>query len=232
MTSELPFTPHDLEILKKWDTPTICNGLELVVPERRAVGFTVEPMLAADRKLPPIVGLARTGLVRAREQPRGPIPAREDWYDYVAATDFSTIAVIQDIDDRPGYGAFWGEVQTTVHKALGVLGCVTNGSFRDLDMLAPGFQIVGGRIGPSHAHIHMVQMNCDSNIFGMLVRHDDVVHADFHGAVVIPAEAVKKLPAAIDLVSRREKVILDLAKSPGFTSQTMREALRKAGEIH
>jgi regulator of RNase E activity RraA len=189
-------------------------------------------MLAADRKLPPIVGLARTGLVRAREQPRGPIPAREDWYDYVAATGFPTIAVIQDIDDRPGYGAFWGEVQTTVHKALGVLGCVTNGSFRDLDMLAPGFQIIGGRIGPSHAHIYMVQMNCDANIFGMLVHHDDVVHADFHGAVVIPAEAVKKLPAAIDLVSRREKVILDLAKSPGFTSQTMREALRKAGEIH
>jgi regulator of RNase E activity RraA len=230
--NKLPFTPEDLEILRKWDTPTICNGLELIVPERRAVGFTVEPMLAADRKLPPIVGLARTGLVRAREEPRGPIPPREDWYDYVAAKGFPTIAVIQDIDDRPGFGAFWGEVQTTVHKALGVLGCVTNGSFRDLDMLAPGFQIIGGRIGPSHAHIHMVQMNCDTSIFGMLVRHDDVVHADFHGAVVIPAEAVKKLPAAIDLVSRRERVILDLATSPGFTSETMREALHKSKEIH
>ena len=78
----------------------------------------------------------------------------------------------------------------------------------------------------------MVQMNCDASIFGMLVRHDDVVHADFHGAVVIPAGAVKKLPAAIDLVSRRERVILDLATSPGFTSQTMREALRKSKEIH
>jgi regulator of RNase E activity RraA len=230
--NKLPFALEDLEILKKWDTPTICNGLELIVPERRAVGFTVEPMLAADRKLPPIVGLARTGLVRAREEPRGPIPPREDWYDYVAAKDFPTIAVIQDIDDRPGFGAFWGEVQTTVHKALGVLGCVTNGSFRDLDMLAPGFQIIGGRIGPSHAHIHMVQMNCDANIFGMLVRHDDVVHADFHGAVVIPAGAVKELPVAIDLVSRREKVILDLATSPGFTSETMRDALRKSREIH
>lgn len=50
----------------------------------------------------------------------------------------------------------------------------------------------------------MVQMNCDANIFGMLVHHDDVIHADFHGAVVIPADAVRKLPAAIDLVSRRE----------------------------
>lgn len=227
-----PFSAADLEVLKQWDTPTICNGLELIVPERRAVGFTVEQMVAVDRKFPPIVGLARTGMVRAKEPPRGAIPTRDAWYDYVSASDLPAIAVIQDIDDRPGFGAFWGEVQTTIHKALGVSGCVTNGSFRDLDMLAPGFQIVGGRIGPSHAHIHMVQMNCDVNIFGMLVKHDDVIHADFHGAVVIPSEAVNKLPAAIDLCTRREKVILDMAKSSGFTSQKLREALKASGEIH
>ncbi|MCW3473779.1 RraA family protein [Limobrevibacterium gyesilva] len=227
-----PFTKADLKVLEQWDTPTICNGLEVVVPERRAIGFTVQQMFAVDRKFPPIVGVARTGLIRAKEPPRGPIPPREDWYDYVAADDLPTIAVIQDIDDRPGYGAFWGEVQTTVHKALGAIGCVTNGSFRDLDMLAPGFQIIGGCIGPSHAHVHMVDMKCQVNILGMLCGHDDVVHADFHGAVIIPADCVKKLPAAIDLVSRREKVILDMAKAGGFTSAKMREALKKSGEIH
>ena len=227
-----PFTAADLKILERWDTPTICNGLELVAPERRAIGFTVEPMVAADRKLPPIVGLARTGLIRAKEPPRGPIPPREDWYDYVAAQDLPTIAAIQDIDDRHGYGAFWGEVQSTVHLALGVKGCVTNGSFRDVDMLAPGFQIIGGLIGPSHAHVHMVQMRCEVNVFGMLVQHDDVVHADYHGAVVIPADAVRKLPDAIDLISRREKVILDMARAEGFTSAKMRDALKRAGEIH
>ena len=230
--AEPPFTRSDLDALRQWDTPTICNGLELIVPERRAVGFTVEPMVAADRKLPPIVGLARTGLIRAREKPRGAIPSREDWYDYVAAGDLPTIALIQDIDDRPGYGAFWGEVQSTVHFALGVAGCVTNGSFRDLDMLAPGFQIIGGRVGPSHAHVHMVQMRCQVNVFGLLADHDDVIHADYPGAVLVPADAVKKLPAAIDLITRREKVILDMAKAPGFSAAKMREALRQAGEIH
>jgi len=230
--ADYPFTPADLEVLRQWDTPTICNGLELVVPERRAVGFTVEPMVAADRKLPPIVGLARTGLIRAKEKPRGPIPSREDWYDYVAAADLPTIALIQDIDDRAGYGAFWGEVQSTVHLHLGVAGCVTNGSFRDLDMLAPGFQIVGGRVGQSHAHVQMVQMHCDVNICGMVAHHDDVIHADYHGAVMIPADAVTKLPAAIDLITRREKVILDMARAPGFSAARMREALRAAGEIH
>lgn len=230
--SERPFTRADLDALRQWDTPTICNGLELVVPERRALGFTVEPMVAADRKLPPIVGLARTGLIRAKEPPRGAIPPREDWYDYVAAADLPTIAVLQDIDDRPGFGAFWGEVQSTVHLALGVAGCVTNGSFRDLDALAPGFQIIGGRVGPSHAHVHLVQMRCMVNVFGMLCDHDDVIHADYHGAVVIPAAAVTRLPEAVALIARREKAILDIARAPHFTPARMREALRRAGEIH
>ncbi len=229
---ERTFTLSDLEALREWDTPTICNGLELIVPERRAIGFTVEPMVATDSKAMPIVGLARVGTIRAKEPPRGKVTDRADWYDYVAATDLPTVAVIQDLDDRPGYGAYWGEVQSTIHKALGVLGCVTNGSFRDLDMWAPGFLMVGGRIGPSHAHVHMVDFGKPVNVFGMQAGHDDVIHADYHGAVVVPADAVRKLPAAIDLVSRREKIILDVCRAGDFSPAALRDALKRSGEIH
>ena len=204
--ADRPFTQSDLDVLAQWDTPTICNGLEITNPERRAFGYTVEPMVCLDPKAKPIVGVARV--------------------------DFPTIAVIQDIDGRIGYGAYWGEVQSTVHKALGSIGCVTNGSFRDLDMWAPGYQMLGGRVGPSHAHVHMVTFGQPVNIFGMQVAHDDVIHADFHGAVVIPADAVRKLPAAIDLISRREKVILDVCRAPDFTPAKLRDALKRSGEIH
>lgn len=230
--AERPYTADDLKALEAWDTPTICNGLEFIVPERRAIGFTVEPMVAADRRLKPMVGVARVGMIRAKEAPRGKVANRLDWYDYVADADLPTVVVLQDLDDRPGYGAWWGEVHSTVHKALGALGCVTNGSFRDCDMLAPGFQIVGGRIGPSHAFVHMVDFGKPVDIFGMNVVHDDVVHADFHGAVVIPAEAVRKLPDAIALSARREKVILDVCASADFSPAKLREAVQKAGEIH
>ena len=226
------FGAADLQALRQWDTPTICNGLELVLPERRAVGFTVRPLLAARPDLPPMVGLARTGLIRSAEPPRGAIPTREDWYDYVAADDLPTIAVLQDIDDRPGFGAFWGEVQSAVHMALGVLGCVTNGSYRDVAQLAPGFQIVGLGVVPSHAHVHMLRFGEAVDVAGRRCVHGDVIHADGHGAVVVPAEAVARLPAAIDVVLRREKVILDLARAPGFSASVMRDALRQAGEIH
>ncbi len=226
------YSRDDLTALQQWDTPTICNGLEIVAPGRRAIGFTVEPMVAADPKLPPMVGVARVGMIRAKEAPHGPVADRLDWYDYVADAQFPSVVVLQDLDDRPGYGAWWGEVHSTVHKALGALGCVTNGSFRDCDMLAPGFQIVGGRIGPSHAHVHMVDFGKPVNIFGMNVAHDDVVHADFHGAVVIPAEAVRKLPDAIALCTRREKVILDICAEPDFSPAKLRAAVQRAGEIH
>ena len=212
--SQRPFTREDLAVLEQWDTPTICNGLELIVPERRAIGFTVEPMVAADPKLKPMVGLARVGMIRAAE------------------ADLPTVVVLQDLDDRPGYGAWWGEVNSAIHKALGALGCVTNGSFRDLEALAPGFQIVGGRVGPSHAHVHIVTFGHGVDVFGMHVSHDDVIHADHHGAVVVPADAVRKLPDAIDLISRREKVILDMVRSPEFKPPMLREALKRAGEIH
>jgi len=229
---ERPFTRDDLEALRAYDTPTICNGLEVIAPERQATGFTTEPMVAADRTLKPVVGLARTGTIRAREAPRRPVADRADWYEYVEAADMPTVVVIQDLDDPPGYGAFWGEVHSAVHKALGAEGCVTNGSFRDCNMLAHGFQIVGGRIGPSHAHVHLVSFGEPVTVFGMDAAHDDVVHADFHGAVVIPAACVRQLPEAIALVARRERLILDLCASRDFSAAKLRDVLKRVREIH
>ena len=100
-----------------------------------------------------------------------------------------TVVVLQDLDPKPGFGAFWGEVNTAVHKGLGALGCVTNGSMRDIDDCAPGFQLLAGKIGPSHAHVHIVDFGGQVNVAGMTVCDGDVVHADRHGAVVVPREA-------------------------------------------
>ncbi|HEY8611736.1 MAG TPA: RraA family protein [Roseomonas sp.] len=233
---EYPFTAEDLEALRAWDTPTICNALEMVAPHRRGHGFTLRPLVPASTSLPPICGLARTGSIRAaapsgraKEVDRA---ARIGWYEYVAEAAMPTVVVLQDLDDTPGTGAFWGEVNTNVHKAIGALGCVTNGSIRDLDMIAQGFQLIAGAVNPSHAYVHIVQYGQEVSVHGMACHHDAVVHADRHGAVVIPHDAVTKIPAAIELLSRREKVILDLCASRDFTVAALREALARADEIH
>jgi regulator of RNase E activity RraA len=218
------------------DTPTVCNALELVVPERRAKGFTTRPFVVAFPTLAPIVGVARTATIRAREPSwRAPAEAkalRLDYYRYVAAEALPTVAVIQDLDDPPGFGAFWGEVNSAVHKGLGCLGCITNGSIRDLDLLAPGFQLLAGSVGPSHAWVHIEAFGCDVEVHGMTVRHGDLVHADRHGAVVIPVEAAPRLPEAIELCGRREAPILAAARAPGFTVEKLAAAWAEAEDIH
>jgi regulator of RNase E activity RraA len=213
--ADRPFTKADLDVLAQWDTPTICNGLEITNPERRAFGYTVEPMVCLYPKAKPIVGVARVGMIRSTEPPRGKVTDRADWYDYVAATDFPTIAVIQDIDGRIGYGAYWGEVQSNIHKALGCLGVVTNGSIRDIPMIAPGFQMLAGSIVPSHAYVHVVDFGIEVNVHGMAVRSGDLVHADRHGAVIVPIDKIDAMRAALDALSAREAKIIAAAKAGG-----------------
>ncbi len=235
MPTHYPFTAADLELLRQWDTPTICNALEVVAPHRRGRGFSTIPFTAANPSLTPICGLARTGQIRAA-QPSGrkrddDRKARIGWYEYVADAAMPTIVVIEDLDELPGTGAMWGEVNSAVHKGLNCQGCVTNGSFRDIDMLAPGFQILG-IVNPSHAHVHVVDFGREVLVHNMPCAHDDVVHADRHGSVVIPHDVVTQIPAAIDLISRKEAVILDMVKQPGFNIDMLREALAKSEEIH
>ncbi len=226
----------DCASLAGYDTPTICNALEVLLPERRLSGFTTRPFVCADATLPPMVGFARTATIRAAAAPAVPperlLEQRAAYYEYVAQGAGPTIAVLQDLDPEPGFGAFWGEVNSTIHKALGCLGAVTNGSFRDLNDLAPGFQILGGQVAPSHAHVHVADFGNQVNVHGMTVCDGDLIHADRHGAVVVPAAAVAELPAAVDLIVRREKVILDACKRPDFAIGMLKKAMAESAEIH
>jgi regulator of RNase E activity RraA len=235
----LPVTPVDRDALNRlcqWDTPTICNGLELVYPERRASGFTTEPLVCLHPDMPPVIGYARTARIRATspdlDSPEAARDRRLKYYEYVASGDEPTIVVIEDLDSNPGYGAFWGEVNTHVHRGLGVRGCVTNGSMRDLPDSAEHFQLLAGRIGPSHAHVHVVDFNVTVTVQNMSVTHGDIIHMDQHGAVVVPAEAVSALPDAIDLISRREAEIINAAKKDDFSFDKLRAALNSSADIH
>lgn len=229
-------TAADIAKLKEYDTPTICNALELVTPERRGYGYVVQAMVCADPTMPPMVGLAKTATMRAVAPSTR--PAKESaahrlaYYEYVAHSELPTISIIQDLDPIAGTGAFWGEVNTAIHKGLGCDGVVTDGSIRDLDQRAPGFQMLAGKVGPSHAFVHCVDFGGTVNVFGMTVSDGDLIHADCHGAVVIPKEAVAKIPAAVDLLVRREAVILDCARAKDFSIDKLREALSQSAEIH
>lgn len=232
-----PLPAAVLQALTHFDTPTICNALEIVAPSRRLNGYTVKPLVCPFPDLPPIVGYARTATIRATsasELPAAEQRARRSaYYEYVGTGAGPRVSVIQDLDGASvGYGAFWGEVNSAVHKALGCRGVITDGSIRDIPQWAPDFQALAGSVGPSHAYVHVAAFGEPVSVAGMTVRSGDLIHADRHGAVVIPFEHAAQLPAAVDLCSRREEVILKVARSRDFTLERLKEALTRSAEIH
>ena len=233
---DININSDDLALLTKWDTPTICNALEEIIPERRGYGFTTTHFFSLDPALPPICGFARTATIRAAapspETSEQMVAKRAAYYEYVAALPAPTIVVIQDIDSQPGVGAFWGEVQTNIHKGLGVLGAVTNGSFRDVPDSARGFNLIGGKVGPSHAFVHLVDIDCQVTVSGLTAKTNDIIHADQHGAVLIPPAAVKHIPAVVDLIGQREAIILEAAKSADFTVAKLKTTMGQIKDIH
>lgn len=221
------------EHLRNFDTPTIANALEIAAGTRSAEGFTRRTLIAANPKLKPIVGYARTAMIRSAA-PFDPRERREKllaYYENIARAPQPTIAVIQDIDHQPGIGAFWGEVNTNIHWGLGCVGAITNGSMRDLEMMQPQFQCLAASLSPSHAWVHVVEIGVKVDVCGLLVSDGDIVHADHHGAVLIPANSLDKLPAAIDFMARKEKVLLDAAKAPGFNLEKLRAAMTQSDAV-
>ena len=233
---EAPPTEAELQALCRFDTPTICNALEVVAPQRRALGFTTQTLICPFPQLPPMVGYARTALIRSALPPvlsaAAQRQARLEYYRYVAAGNGPKVVVIQDVDSRIGFGCFWGEVQTAIHKALDCKGLVTDGGVRDLDAVAPEFQVLCGKVTPSHAWVHAIAFGGTVDVFGMVVRSDDLIHADRHGAVVIPPEVAREVAKAAELCARREEPILKVARSPDFSLDALERAMAEAAEIH
>jgi regulator of RNase E activity RraA len=226
----MTLTKQQFEFLRGIDTPTVCNLIEIVTPERRGGGYTVQHLHCPFPDLPPMVGFAKTVTIRAKDAvplgQTGYMQKRLDYLDYVAAAPGPGIVVIEDLDDPVGYGAFWGEVQSNVHKALGCLGTITNGSIRDIPQIAAGFQMLAGSIAPSHAYVHVVDFALDVTVHGMAVKSHDLIHADRHGAVVVPPDKVDAMQAANEGLSAREAKIIAAARNPGVTVEQIKAAMK------
>jgi regulator of RNase E activity RraA len=229
-------TPSLIADLQAFDTPTVCNALEVVAPRRRGYGYTTEPLACTRPQLKPMVGIARTATIRsahpsdlAGESARAHSDA---YYAYIDTGPKPSVVVIQDIDEQRGYGSFWGEVNSNIHMGLGAVGLVTDGGVRDLPDIAAGFQMLAGRVIPSHAWVHVVDFSRPITVAGMRVRDGDLIHADQHGAVVIPHEAAGGIKAAAEQIQRQERVIIEAARQPGFTAEKLKAAQGRAAEIH
>ena len=207
-------------LLRRVDTPTVCNAIEVAQGKRGFAAYTRGTMLASYPEAPAMVGYARTAKIAAVTPPDDPpevIKARRmDYYRHMAQGPRPAIAVVEDVDFPDCVGAYWGEINTTVHKGFGLSGALTNGVMRDLGDLPDGFPVVAGSIGPSHAFVHVREIATAVTIFGLAVADGDLIHADRHGALVIPPEVVPGLESAIAKLLETEQLVLGPAREGGF----------------
>jgi len=208
-----------LDLLKKVDTPTVCNAIEVAQGKRGFNDFTRGTMLASDPDAK-MVGYARTAKIAAVNPPDEPPEVikkrRMDYYRHMAAGLRPAITVVEDVDFPACIGAYWGEINTTVHKGFGISGALTNGVMRDLGDLPEAFPVIAGSIGPSHGFVHVKEIGTPVTVFGLTVNDGDLVHADRHGALVVPTEVVPNLEAAILQLLETEKLVLEPARQDGF----------------
>jgi 4-hydroxy-4-methyl-2-oxoglutarate aldolase len=211
-----------LDALRRYNTPTISNAIELFNLRPRHTGFLPHTIRCLLPDLGPIVGYAVTSKTQASE-PEPDEPAVDllgGYLRYVAAEAKAgpLIAVGQDIDDPPGLGAQFGEVTATIHQKLGCVGHITSGCPRDLDEVrALGFGLFGLNPCVSHAYVRLVEFGTPVTIGGVVIESGDLIHADKHGVCLIPAGAAPKLAAACAEVERRERPLLEICRSPDFS---------------
>lgn len=218
----------DIGVLTRYSTPTVANAIELFELRPRDQGYLRPGLKCLIPEMKPIAGFATTCLVSSlREKPRG---SKEsfDYWRHIEAMPGPRIAFVQDIDPQPGSGCFWGEVNASVHKALGCVGAVTNGAARDLsEMRHAGFQMLYGHECVSHSYIHVVDFGVPVNFADVCVKPGDLVQVDHHGALLVPGETLLHLEEAIAEIERRERPVIEYCKSGEVTRSGIEQLVRR-----
>ena len=209
--------PGLLARLAAVDTPSVCNAVE-VAEGRRGFGRYTRRPFGAVHGGGTMVGRARTARIQSavpdHAAPEDTRSRRRAYYRHMASGDGPRLAVVEDMSGAAMAGAWWGEVHGHAHLALGLSGAITNGLVRDTDAIPPEFGVLGGGYGPSHAFVHVVDLGHPVAIHGLVVRDGDLVHADRHGACVIPEAVLPDLADALDRMTASEAAIIDPCREP------------------
>ena len=218
-----------IDALRTISSPSIANAIETFNVRPRNQGFMSSEIRCLFPELGPLVGHAVTAVIRAEPQPlEGHRSSTFGWWDYVLSIPAPRVIVVHDLDEPRGQGAQWGEVQANIHKALGAVGTITDGSVRDLDEVrALGFQFAAAHVSVSHAYVHMVDFGLPVKLGGLWVKPGDLIHCDQHGAVTIPPDLVPKVADAVRRVEADERKIIEVCQSREFSADKLKELYKQ-----
>lgn len=205
--------------LQRFDSPTLSNAIETFEVRPRDEGYMSMDVSCLFPELGPMVGYAATGTIRAKGPGHGEQTAL---YQHVRGVPGPRVVVVQDLDEPPGLGSLWGEVNATIFGALGCAGCVTNGCVRDLkEARAVGFHFFARGPGVSHGYVRVESAGEPVTVGGLRVCPGDLIHADQHGVLLVPLEIAGELAAAADRVIAAEQGLLRWVRSSEFNADEL-----------
>jgi regulator of RNase E activity RraA len=207
-----------LRELAALDTCTVANAIDTLDVRLRNEGYcTTDKLCCHFPSHPPMVGYAVTLRVRSGNPPMagGTYLERTDWWAELERLPRPHVLVIEDMDHRPGAGAFVGEVHAHILKTFGCVGVVTNGAVRALHTIQPlGMQLFSGSVSPAHAYIHVVHYETTVKVAGLQIRPGDLLHGDQHGVIRVPNAVAAEIPAAAArLVAEEQRIIAECQNS-------------------
>jgi 4-hydroxy-4-methyl-2-oxoglutarate aldolase len=213
------------EKLKGIDSCTVANAIEKFGVRPDTWGYTGPEIRCLFPEMGVTLGYAVTSVMGPREV--GEQGWRQGWLDYGQAIEDSPKPAVCVIEDSPVWamqGALVGEVMATCMKALGAVGCLTNGAVRDLEQVqAMGFQYHAAGVIVSHGQVKFHSVGRPVRLGRLEVSPGDLIHADLHGAVVIPFECADQIADAAQAILQREAEIMETAKAPGFKAADLKK---------
>jgi len=220
----MDISKQQLEALRGLSTPTVSNAVELFNLRPRNEGYMAPEIRCLFPDIGVMVGYAVTARYAARAKPAKP-GSRFDFWNYILQFPEPRVVVMADLDRPAGAGAYFGEVQATIHKRLGCAGVVTDGHVRDLDEVHPmGFHYFASGVCVSHAYVHLVDFGTPVTIGGLTVNSGDIIHGDKHGVMMVPAEAACEITSAAAKIAERERRIMDTCAAAEFSLEELRRA--------
>lgn len=209
-----------LDQLSAFDTPTICNVIELFDVRPRTGGFMDGRIRAAFPQLPPMVGFAATAAFRSGAPPLtgDAYGTLQDQLEQFARLPAGAVVVFQDLDDPP-VGATFGEVMCSTYRAFGSRGLITSGGGRDLlQVLALDYPVFTGSTICSHADCHILHVGLPVHVGGLAVQTGDLLHGDANGVTSIPLPIAAEVAQLAPEFVAAERLVLDYVQSSGTKS--------------
>jgi regulator of RNase E activity RraA len=230
MSAEPRLSPERFEALQRLDTCTVSNAIETFERRLRNEGYADSSVRCMFPHLTPMLGYAVTARIRSS----GPSPDgyayldRTDWWNHILAVPAPRVVVVEDVDKKPGNGAFIGEVHANILAALECVGAVTNGAVRDLPAVqAMGFHFFARNVAVSHSYVHLVNVGGPVEVGGLKVESGDLLHGDCHGVVSVPPEIAAEIPAVAARLLDKERKLIGLCRAPDFSLEKMRRVVKE-----